>query len=162
MEARALANDERRWREARRTGVPCPPPRAPPARKGLETLDELAERHLALQALLRRQAACLAKLERPALVLGPSDRQQERERRGCQQERVTVGQEREAPSLPDGAQILLPKEDRDEQFYVAPMKAGKKGKIKSKGREAGLPETPHSWRTDNSAVGRPVLMEVAL
>eukprot|EP00439_Symbiodinium_sp_Y106_P056698 s968_g7.t5 len=117
MEARALANDERRYREAQRTGVPCPPPRAPPARKGLETLDELAERQQALQALLRRQAACLANLARPALVLAPSDRQlqQERERRGCLQERFKVRQEREAPSLPDGAQILLPKEDRDEQ-----------------------------------------------
>ena len=50
-------------------------------------------------------------------------------------------------------QIRSCQEDRDEQFYVAPMKAGKKGKIKSKGREAGRRATPLCWWTDNSAVG---------
>ncbi|CAE7768924.1 unnamed protein product [Symbiodinium microadriaticum] len=34
---------------------------------------------------------------------------------------------------PDGAEILLRKEDRDEEFYFAPTKAGKKGKNKNKG-----------------------------
>ncbi|CAE7453589.1 unnamed protein product [Symbiodinium natans] len=35
--------------------------------------------------------------------------------------------------VPDGGEVLLRKEDREEEFYFAPLKAGKKGKSKPKG-----------------------------
>ena len=70
---------------------------------------------------------------------------------------------------PDGAEILLRKawatlvsivvcqykqctcqEDRDEEFYFAPTKAGKKGKAKNKGRAFRLAKRPYP---DRAALG---------
>ncbi|CAE7333343.1 unnamed protein product [Symbiodinium sp. CCMP2592] len=48
---------------------------------------------------------------------------------------------------PDGAEILLRKEDRDEEFYFAPTKAGKKGKNKNKGGEAKPTKITHNAET---------------
>ncbi|CAE7314751.1 unnamed protein product, partial [Symbiodinium necroappetens] len=48
---------------------------------------------------------------------------------------------------PDGAEILLRKEDRDEEFYFAPTKAGKKGKAKNKGGDAKPNKITHNAET---------------
>merc|ERR1712039_1131006 len=39
--------------------------------------------------------------------------------------------------LPDGASVLMKKEDRDEEFYLAPTAKGKKGKAKKGGKAEG-------------------------
>jgi len=73
-------------------------------------------------------------LQVPGLVLGPSllqvQKDKGRERRAHQQDHRQV-----TYNNPDGTQILLRKEDRDEEFYVAPTRSGKKGKAKNKGKQ---------------------------
>merc|ERR1712066_562545 len=39
--------------------------------------------------------------------------------------------------LPDGASVLMKKEDRDEEYYLAPSAKGKKGKAKKSGKAEG-------------------------
>ncbi|CAE7453596.1 unnamed protein product [Symbiodinium natans] len=49
--------------------------------------------------------------------------------------------------VPDGGEVLLRKEDREEEFYFAPLKAGKKGKSKPKGSDAKPTKITHNAET---------------
>ncbi|CAE7750774.1 unnamed protein product [Symbiodinium sp. CCMP2592] len=62
------------------------------------------------------------------------------------QSKVEKKKEVACNNIPDGAQILLRKEDRDEEFYCPPIKAksGNKGKSKNKGSDPRPEKLTHS------------------